>query len=64
MITKMLFGACVGASCFSMLFLAPGGKVLCSSAAPEKVQRQAGATGRTGSSSRYMFVGGYYGGGK
>lgn len=60
MLAKALFGMCVGASCFGMLFLAPGGKVLVGGAAAEKVQRQAGPSGRTGSGSRYLFVGGYY----
>lgn len=60
MITKALFGACLGVSCFTMLFLAPSGKLLVGGASPEKVQRKTGPTGRTGSSSRYMFVGGYY----
>ncbi len=62
MIMKALMGASIGLTFITLLFFAPRGWALTSSASQDKVERKQddGKHGTRG--PRYVFLGGYYGG--
>ena len=57
-------GASMGLTFLTLLFFAPRGWALTTSASPDKVERKPddGRHGPTRTGPRYVFLGGYYGG--
>ena len=63
MLMKGLMGAALGVTFVTMLFFAPRGWALTSSASNERVERKPGASSAHGARGpRYVFIGGYFGG--
>ena len=64
MLFKALYGASLGLMGFMLLFMAPNGHGLVSSASPDKVERQAPSAPNSGTTTRtrgprYIWAGGY-----
>ncbi|HBP21994.1 MAG TPA: hypothetical protein DEA08_29945 [Planctomycetes bacterium] len=64
MLFKALYGASLGLMGFMLLFMAPNGRGLVTSASPDKVERQAPSAPNRGTTTRtrgprYIWAGGY-----